>query len=130
MFSAMTFAFQIGMSASFSSSALAQESGVIESSTNSTSEKSTDNNESLDKTSDKKQQVEPVEEVDVEVEVTESPAEKLEVVSITEDIKQGQIRHEKDLVDKFLFGIAVIFFVIAFLLFNSLPPSSPEQGSS
>ena len=56
-------------------------------------------------------------------------SDEVEIISITDALKQGQLQHEKNLVDKFLFGIAIIFFVIAFLLFNSLPPSSPEQGN-
>lgn len=62
-------------------------------------------------------------------EVLGDSGSEVEIISITDALKQGQIQHEKNLVDKFLLGIAVIFLVIAFFLFNSLPPSSPEQGS-
>lgn len=54
--------------------------------------------------------------------------EEEDIISISDALKQGQIQHEKNLVDKFLLGIAVLFLVIAFLLFNSLPPSSPESN--
>ena len=56
--------------------------------------------------------------------------EETEIISISDALKQGQLAHEKNLVNKFLLGIAVLFLLIAFLLFNSLPPSSPESGSN
>ncbi|MBI1269368.1 hypothetical protein GC174_02945 [bacterium] len=62
---------------------------------------------------------------------TEAPVEvveETEIISISDALKQGQLAHEKNLVNKFLLGIAVLFLLIAFLLFNSLPPSSPESG--
>lgn len=65
------------------------------------------------------------------VKATEAPVEvveETEIISISDALKQGQLAHEKNLVNKFLLGIAVLFLVIAFLLFNSLPPSSPESG--
>lgn len=59
-----------------------------------------------------------------------TPSEGEEIISITDALKQGQLSHEKNLVDKFLLGIAILFLVIAFLLFNSLPPNSEESSTS
>lgn len=90
--------------------------------------------QSVDKPADK-EKVEEKAEAAEEVEstkdepVVESDVESdEEIISISDALKQGQIQHEKNLVDKFLLGIAILFLVIAFLLFNSLPPSSPESN--
>jgi len=53
-----------------------------------------------------------------------------DVKSIGEIIQDGQIAHEKALVDRFLFGIAIVFLFLATLLFSSLPPKSGEAGES
>ncbi|MBK9146060.1 MAG: hypothetical protein IPM23_26640 [Candidatus Melainabacteria bacterium] len=53
-----------------------------------------------------------------------------DVKSIGEIVQDGQIAHEKALIDRFLFGIAIVFLFIATLLFSSLPPKSGEAGES
>ncbi|MGD9683828.1 MAG: hypothetical protein AB7W16_21895 [Candidatus Obscuribacterales bacterium] len=53
-----------------------------------------------------------------------------DVKSIGEIIQDGQIAHEKALIDRFLFGIAIVFLFIATLLFSSLPPKRGEAGES
>ncbi|MCA9800935.1 MAG: hypothetical protein KC777_03060 [Cyanobacteria bacterium HKST-UBA02] len=53
-----------------------------------------------------------------------------DVKSIGEIIQDGQIAHEKALIDRFLFGIAIVFLFIATLLFSSLPPKPGEAGES
>lgn len=86
-----------------------------------------DNKEAEESSSKAAESAEPAESV----KATEAPVEvveETEIISISDALKQGQLAHEKNLVNKFLLGIAVLFLLIAFLLFNSLPPSSPESG--
>ncbi|MBZ0184897.1 MAG: hypothetical protein K8F91_01505 [Candidatus Obscuribacterales bacterium] len=53
-----------------------------------------------------------------------------DIKSVGEVIQDGQLAHEKILVDRFLFGVSLIFLLIAFLLFRSLPPKGKEAGES
>ncbi len=90
--------------------------------------------EAADKPADKLETADKTDAVTTDVAKEAKGAEEVvvveeeDIISISDALKQGQIQHEKNLVDKFLLGIAVLFLVIAFLLFNSLPPSSPESN--
>lgn len=88
--------------------------------------KSQADNKKAEETSEAPEAKEATGAADAPVEVVE----ETEIISISDALKQGQLAHEKNLVNKFLLGIAVLFLLIAFLLFNSLPPSSPESGSN
>ncbi len=42
-------------------------------------------------------------------------------------LEEQQIAHDRVLIDRFLFGVAIMFLIISFLLMMSLPPRQREQ---
>lgn len=46
------------------------------------------------------------------------------VISVRDMLFQRQVEHEKNLIDKFLLGVAILFSIISMMLFISLPPEA------
>lgn len=53
---------------------------------------------------------------------------KEHVISVRDMLFERQIEHEKSLIDKFLLGVAILFSIIAMLLFISLPPHEAKPN--
>lgn len=50
------------------------------------------------------------------------------VISVRDMLFARQVEHEKSLIDKFLLGVAILFSIIAMLLFVSLPPQEAKPN--
>ncbi len=60
----------------------------------------------------------------------DSTSNKNTVISVRDLLFERQIAHEKSLIDKFLLGVAILFSIIAMLLFVSLPPQKQNDLSA
>lgn len=52
---------------------------------------------------------------------------KTHVMSVRDLLFERQVEHEKNLIHKFLLGVAILFSIIATMLFISLPPQDNDK---
>ncbi|MCW5824636.1 MAG: hypothetical protein KIT34_17695 [Cyanobacteria bacterium TGS_CYA1] len=52
---------------------------------------------------------------------------KSHVMSVRDMLFERQVEHEKNLIHKFLLGVAIMFSIIATILFVSLPPQDADK---
>lgn len=52
---------------------------------------------------------------------------KSSVISVRDMVFERQVEHEKNLIHKFLLGVAIMFSIIATILFVSLPPQDNDK---
>jgi len=52
---------------------------------------------------------------------------KSQVMSVRDMLFERQVEHEKNLIHKFLLGVAILFSIIAMMLFVSLPPQDNDK---